>query len=170
MFSIDKLLSNIPHIKKKRNEWEKIKDLLAKIACMQLELQESANMFRAIFCINPVSMLVVGIDDSVIYEINSMFEEMSGYNRSEVIGRTVYDLNLYLDIDNRHRIVSKIIDKGFIRNEEVKYRVKNGEIKDCLLSSKVIIRGGKRLLLSVILDNSCKQNGNNSSGGSNEAK
>jgi PAS domain S-box-containing protein len=164
MFSIDKLLSNIPHIRKKRNEWEKIKDLLAKIACMQLELQESANMFRAIFCINPVSMLVVGVDDSVIYEINSMFEEMSGYSRSEVIGKTIYDLNLYLNIDDRYKIVSKIIDKGFIRNEEVKYRIKNGEIRDCLLSSKVITKGGKRLLLSVITDDTCKQ------GGSNETK
>lgn len=146
------ILSLIPAIKKREERWEKISDLLVKISEMQNELKENAAMFKAIFCINPIAMVIVGLDDAVLYDANSTFEELSGYKLIDSIGKSVYELGLYVDVDDRHRIVAKIIENGFVRHEPVKFIMQDGRTHECLLSSKVIVRGGKKLIVSAIVD------------------
>ena len=140
----------IPSVKRRYERWRKIETLLRKIAALQQELNENAVMFKAIFCINPVAMLLVGLDDGVIKDANNAFLEESGYRREDILEKNVLDINLYDDPRQRVRVVSKIITEGYIRSEPVVFRDARGVKRNCLLSSKVIVRKGKKTLLSVV--------------------
>lgn len=148
--NIYSLMSFIPSVKKKRAGWERIRDLIVQIEEQQGLLAEDAQMFRAIFCVSPTPMLVVGVEDAIIQQVNTAFVELTGYTEYEAVGKTIYDLALYEDYNQRAYIVSKILDEGYIKKEPVSFRMKNGAIRKCFLSSKVYARKGKKLMISVV--------------------
>ena len=117
-------------------------------------LKENAAMFKAMFCINPAAMVLVDTESGMIIEANQAFTEMCGYTYEEAVGKTVHDLNLYANPADRPPIISVILSQGFIKNEPVTYRLKDGSLLPCLLSSKMIYKDNKKLMLSVIVDDS----------------
>lgn len=117
-------------------------------------LKENAAMFKAMFCINPAAMVLVDAESGMILEANQAFTEMCGYTYEEAVGKTVYDLNLYANPADRPPIISAILAQGFIKNEPVTYHLKDGSLLPCLLSSKMIYKDNKKLMLSVIVDDS----------------
>lgn len=135
--------------KQKQENWNKIRELLETIKQMQSDLQESASMFKAIFCVSPVAMLVVEVSSGVIIDVNGAFEELSGRPRDSVVGRTVYETGLYENPNQRSEIVAKILDEGYVRHYPVSFMVK-GEPTECFLSSKLLQRGGKKIMISVV--------------------
>lgn len=135
--------------KQKRENWNKIRELLETIKQMQSDLQESASMFKAIFCVSPVAMLVVEVSSGVIIDVNKAFEELSGNSRDSVINRTVYDVGFYKHPDQRTEVVAEILDKGFIRHYPISFLIQ-GVPTRCFLSSKLLQRGGKQIMISVV--------------------
>lgn len=152
MEAIKSWFARLPSAKKEQENWEKIKDLLLKIMTLQTETRENAAMFKAFFCINPHAMMLVGVDDGIINEVNTTFEEVTGYKREEVIGRSIYEVGLYENSNDRLKVVARIIDCGLIRNAPLNFIMKDKSIRHGLLSSKIITKGGKRMMLSVIVD------------------
>lgn len=117
-------------------------------------LKENAAMFKAMFCINPAAMVLVEVETGVIVEANQAFTDMCGYTYEEAVGKSVFDLDLYANPADRPPIITTILEQGFIKNEPVTYKLKDGTLLSCLLSSKIIYKGGKKLMLSVIVDDS----------------
>jgi formate hydrogenlyase transcriptional activator len=91
-------------------------------------------------------------DFNGILEINQRFEEMTGYPRSEIIGRNIADFGLLVDPSQRQRVLDTIREKGSIRDFEFQFRRKNGDIGTVLLSSEAIEIGGRPCFLSVTRD------------------
>lgn len=135
--------------KKKRENWRKIRDLLETISEMQNDLKENADMFRAIFCVSPVAMLVVEVSTGLILDVNNTFTELSGLCRENVIGKTVYEVGLYTNSYERTEVVAKILDEGYIKHYPVSFIVR-GVPTECFLSSKLLQRGGKQIMISVV--------------------
>lgn len=144
------LMNFIPAIRRKRENWERIQELIVRLEEQQNMLAEDAEMFRAIFCVSPIPMLVVGVEDAIIKQVNESFAELTGYGINEVVGRTIYALDLYETPADRAIVVSKILDKGFIKQTPISFRMKDGTIRKCFLSSKVYSRKGKKLMISVV--------------------
>ncbi len=110
--------------------------------------EKFAKAFRA----GPTIMAITRTKDNRIQEINDSFERMTGYRRDEVVGRTAVELNLWVDVEQRDRVLKKFAAKGMVRNEECSFRMKNGEVRIGLTSIEGIEIDGEKCGLVGIVD------------------
>jgi len=126
-------------------------DISERIKTEQL-LRESENKFASLFRRSPDAILLANIETGMIVDANEAFERLTGYTRPEIIGRTTEDLDLYADKAVRDRLLSRVRRDGFLDNEEVLVRSKDGRQPICIISSHVIAIASERLIMSVIRD------------------
>jgi PAS domain S-box-containing protein len=115
-------------------------------------LYQSATLFRTVFETSPDAILITRIDDSVIVDVNSGFAAYTGYDRGEVIGRSVLDIDIWQDLERRKAFLSEVFEKGFALNREADFRTKDGNLVTCLLSTKKIVINDEPHLLTVARD------------------
>ena len=70
--------------------------------------------------------------------INKGFTELTGYTAEEIIGKTVEDINLWVNIAECAVFIEKIKNDGFVQNFEAEFRMKDGKILPGLVSANVI--------------------------------
>ncbi|MCL1471916.1 PAS domain S-box protein [Argonema antarcticum] len=85
-------------------------------------------------------------------EVNDSFCNFFGYDRAQTIGRTVRDLNIWVNLEERNKIVQSVQEKRAIRNCEVDVRTASGEIKTVLFSAELIEIDGQECLLGTKKD------------------
>lgn len=100
------------------------------------------------------SLVMSGISDietGVYVEVNDTFCNALGYTRSEMIGKSSYELNI-LPIETRNQILANNdIGKG-IRNVETKIRKKSGEDLTVLMSAVLVYVQDKQYMYTTALD------------------
>jgi PAS domain S-box-containing protein len=116
------------------------------------ELQESEKRFNTAFVHSPVSMSITCAATSKYVEANENFFRDTGFERDQVIGHTSAELGLFCDPDDRQRLVAQARRQGFVRDMEMRFRVKTGEIRDCLISTQPITLNGEPHFLLTAVD------------------
>ena len=119
---------------------------------LQDSLITSQAKFARAFRSSPVAMTLTSVADSRYIEINETFERATGWGRDEVIGRTPFDINLWVDPDARKDLVKQLLEHKSFRNVETRYRRKDGSEGMGLGSGELIEFGGEPCILSVIVD------------------
>ncbi len=133
-------------------EMEEFESINAELIDVNQHLVESEEKFFKAFNINPAIMSLSTIEDARIYEVNEAFLRSFGYERDEVIGKTAYDLNLYVSFKQRDLIIDFIKRDGFVRNFEIEARAKSGVVRIGLFSADFISINDRKYMLSVITD------------------
>jgi len=118
----------------------------------QEALRKSEEKFSIAFREGPLALTLTSVHDDRYIEVNETFENYTGWRRDEVIDRTPSDLSLWVDPGERSRFVERLLDDGYVRNLEVNYRTKGGEVRTGLGSAELIEVNGERCALSVIAD------------------
>ncbi|MHB1364875.1 MAG: PAS domain S-box protein [Eubacteriales bacterium] len=116
------------------------------------EIIRAKEYFELMFNINPDAALVSRLDDGLIIEANEGFTYITGYNRDEVIGKSILDLNIYLNPDDRRQIIKILIEKGYCNNIEVQFLRKNGSVFPALASAKMYELNGITYVFSNTRD------------------
>jgi PAS domain S-box-containing protein len=111
-------------------------------------LRESESRFSTIFRASPAPVAMTRVRDNRLVDVNPAWLELTGYARSEVIGRTPQELNLWADLAQRERMVKMILEQGQTRGE-VPIRKKSGETRYLLMSAEIIELERERYLLSM---------------------
>jgi PAS domain S-box-containing protein len=119
---------------------------------IQGALRESEQKFSLAFKSSPDTIILTRLADGVIIEVNDGFSTMSGFDRSEAVGRTTLDLNLWLDAAGRERAVAALGTSGVIRGIELHFRRKSGEVFTGLFSAAIFRLGDETCSLSTIQD------------------
>jgi PAS domain S-box-containing protein len=112
-------------------------------------MQQSNTLFRTVFETSPDAVIISRIEDSVIIDVNTGFTAETGYDRGEVIGRSVLDIDIWKDMDQRKALLDEVFAKGFAYNREAVFRTKTGHFLTCLLSTKQIDINKEPHLLTV---------------------
>ena len=112
-------------------------------------MQQSNALFRTVFETSPDLVIITRIEDSVIIDVNAGFMGETGYDRGEVIGRSVLDIDLWNDLDQRKLFLDEVFAKGFAYNREADFRTKADDLITCLISTKKIDINKEPHLLSV---------------------
>ena len=115
-------------------------------------LRKSEEMFSKAFQQSPMSLTITSMKDHRYIDINETFERISGWRREEVIGRTPLDIGLYVDPAERLGLVNRALTEGGFRNQEVRFRMRDGSIRVALMSGELIELGGELSLLNVVDD------------------
>ncbi len=90
------------------------------------------------FYLTPDSMNINRLDDGMYVTVNSSFTQIMGYDESDVIGKTSIDLNVWVDPDDRLRLIEGLRQHGSVTNLEALFRTKSGDIRYGLMSASVL--------------------------------
>jgi PAS domain S-box-containing protein len=129
------------------------RNLEHKIAERTQELQESEEKFSKAFRLSPEPLAIASYtSECIIIDVNDSFLALSGYSRSEVLGKSGDDLNIWARPQDREDAIRQIETHGMARNLEIQYRTKSGQIRNVLFSAEVIDLHGESCLLCVLSD------------------
>jgi|GEM_PF-2687237 len=116
-------------------------------------LRASEEKFSKAFMDSPDSIIISAMEDGRYLEVNDSFLRNTGYIRAEAIGRTAIELGVWPWLSDHDEIVAQLNQQGSVRDQEMQYRRKSGEIRDGQLSMEVIeLENGKKCVLTVMRD------------------
>ena len=114
--------------------------------------RKTEEKFSKAFQQSPLAFTITTAKDHRYLEVNDTFERHSGWRRDEVIGRTPSDIKIWVDPNQRFGFIEQLAAKGCVRDLEVKFRTKDGQIRTGLGSAELIYVNGEQCVLSVIAD------------------
>ena len=118
----------------------------------QYSLRESEAKFFGMFRQSPVPHALVRFDGRQFLEVNDAWLQQSGFVIGDVIGRTALELGLWGDPKQLAVVAKSIATSGSIDRLEVRLRHRDGHTITCLLSGRVIVSTGEKLILFTFID------------------
>ncbi len=97
-------------------------------------------------------MAISTVEDGLYIDVNESFLERLGFQKDEVIGKTSTSLKIWVNPDERDRIIQSFNEKKHVKNIEVAIRTKMGEIIYGLFSADIIDIEDKPLLITMMKD------------------
>lgn len=119
---------------------------------VQEALRKSEDKFSKAFRESPTALTLTSVKNHLYIDVNETFEYLTGWKRDEVIGRTPFDIAIWVDPGQRIGFINQLLSGSKVRNLELRYRTKNGEIRTGLGSGELIEIDGQQCALSVIAD------------------
>lgn len=116
-------------------------------------LRKSEEKFSKAFRSSPAPMCILDIAGNARFlEVNEAFERVTGYTRTEVIGRTSTELGLYVDLRELEESRRRLLAEGGYHNFEVRVQRKDHDVLIGLISAEQIEIDGKPCAISVAVD------------------
>lgn len=115
-------------------------------------LRESEEKFFKVFRSSPDAISVSDLATGRFIEINEGFEKLSGYKRTEIIGRTSLELGIWSSPADRDRVLSELRTHGHVREMEIVARSRSGELRPFTLSAELVDIGGAQSVVMVSRD------------------
>ncbi len=119
---------------------------------MEEALRLTEERFSKAFNAGPVSMSITTLEEGRFIEVNDAFLRFIGMKHEEIIGRTAFEINLWVNPNQRHLIKRHLIKHGYIRDAEVSFYKITGEPRLVIYSAERIDIGGEELMLSAYMD------------------
>jgi PAS domain S-box-containing protein len=115
-------------------------------------LRKSEDKFAKAFRESPVAMTLTRVRDHRYVDVNDTFVQKTGWRRKEVIGRTPFDIQLWVDHTQRLELVNQLLAGSIVRQFEVLYRCKDGTQRIGLGTAEIIEIENEPCILSVVAD------------------
>jgi PAS domain S-box-containing protein len=109
-------------------------------------------MFSSAFRMSPDPMGISLVPEGRFVEVNDSFTRFTGHPREVAVGRTPEEMNLWVDVSHRAKVMAKLREEGQVREEEFRCRTKSGEIRIGQFSGALIELDGRLNALVVIRD------------------
>lgn len=120
-------------------------------------LRESQENFSTAFRCSPDAISISSVASGEFIEINDRFLEMGGFSRDEIIGHSVFELNIWIHQEQLDEMIEELKKDGSLRNFESEYQKKNGETIYCQSSTELIDFNEEQCILIVTRDISEKK-------------
>jgi PAS domain S-box-containing protein len=115
-------------------------------------LRESEEKFAKAFRSSPDGMALLSNDTYKHIDVNNKWTEITGYTREEAIGAAPSDLNLWVDLNERDRMLEILGVEGRVFNYEANFVTKEGKKFTGLISSETIEFGGNVFAIYAVKD------------------
>ena len=101
--------------------------------------RSSEERFAKVFAASPSAILIVHTDTGIYADANQAWLDLYGYTREEAIGRTSEDLSIWVDRNDRARLLAQPSVRGF----EARHRNRAGQIIEVVESVEQIDLDGQ---------------------------
>ena len=115
-------------------------------------LKASEEKFAKAFHYSPDAIVIVERRSGRYLDVNDGFCRLTGYQACEVLGRTVSDIVIWADLNQRAQLLQDLQDNGRVPLREVLGRNKRGEILTMEISVEPITLDEARCLLITARD------------------
>jgi PAS domain S-box-containing protein len=115
-------------------------------------LRESEEKFSKAFRSSPDIIVITTFKDGTFVEVNDSFTTSTGYTRKEIIGRRSDELGIWVNKEDRARMIRILEEQGKVSQEEYEFRMKSGQIRLWLFSAEKINIGNKECIISITID------------------
>lgn len=115
-------------------------------------LQESEERYRLAFKTSPDAVNINRLEDGVYLDVNAGFESLTGWQSSEVIGRSSLEIDIWRNPEDRKKLVDCLRTHGVCENFEAGFRMKGGDHRVGMMSAKLIRLNGEPCILSITRD------------------
>ncbi len=119
---------------------------------MEEALKKSEEKFSRAFQESPLGLTLTSAKDNRFLDVNETFEQMTGWHRDEVIGKTPFDISLWENPSERVELLKRLLAEGSVRNYEVQLRCRDGTKRMGLGSAELIEIDNEPCVLSVVAD------------------
>jgi len=113
-------------------------ELLVLILSDATEWASAEQRFEKTFNANPAPAVICRLSDLRYIKVNQGFLEMTGYNRDQVIGRSVYELDVLEQAENKDLAVKRLSEGATIPQMQAELKLPEG-------GSKLVIVAGQPL-------------------------
>jgi PAS domain S-box-containing protein len=121
-------------------------------------LRLSEDRFSKAFKNSPNAIMITRLSDGKIIDGNDSSYALFGYSQEEVIGKTTGGLAMWVYAKDRNKLAQGLATDGYVRNQEIVLRKKNGEHITVDLSAALITVDNQQCFISNFLDiTECKK-------------
>lgn len=131
---------------------EKQRRITESLRQAETALQQSAEMFTTAFRSSPDAVSISLLPEGRFLVVNDSFLRMTGYTQEEVLGKSAADLKLWVDEEQRSRILTKVQTGMEIKEEEFLMRTKAGDLRMAQVSAARVQIGGRPGILGMVRD------------------
>jgi PAS domain S-box-containing protein len=115
-------------------------------------LRLSEEKFSTAFRISPDSININRLNDGTYLEVNEGFTAITGYQPEDVVGKSSLELNIWVNPEDRARLVRGIAAHGVVLNHEAEFKKKDGSIIIGQMSARRIDIEGVPCILNISRD------------------
>ncbi|HXG65891.1 MAG TPA: PAS domain-containing protein, partial [Blastocatellia bacterium] len=115
-------------------------------------LRVSEQWFSKAFNLSPHPMAIHHYKDGRYFDVNDSFLRTLGFTREELIGRTSLDVNTWGPPQDRENFLRLLRERKPIKNLEMRFRTRGGELRTGLVSAEVVELAGERFVLIAMND------------------
>ena len=91
-------------------------------------LEESELKYRRLFETAQDAILMLDARTELIIDANPFIEDLLGYSRTELIGKKLWEIGPFKDIERSKLAFSELQEKGYIRYDDLPLQAKDGRV------------------------------------------
>ncbi len=135
----------------KRTE-ESLRSEVTERALTEQRLRESEAMIRKVFETSQDAVTIARMSDGTFRDVNESFFRQIGYERAEVIGKTLPELNLWGDLAQARELIRRLQADSAIKHMEISLRRKDGVVVPYFVSAVLIELGAELCAVAILHD------------------
>lgn len=115
-------------------------------------LRESEDKFSTAFRTSPDALTITTVKEGRLIEFNDSFIEMTGYSAEEMRDQSIEDLGIWCQPEERLWLVEQLQQYGQVIGMESIMRIKNGDVRNGVISARLIDIHGEACILTITRD------------------
>jgi PAS domain S-box-containing protein len=129
--------------------WQGLVMDITKQKQVEIALWSMTEKFNKAFRSSADSITISTLEEGRYVEVNDSFVRLVGYKQQEIVGKTAFELDIWVNKSDRTFLVEELQSKGVVRNLELEFRQKSGELIITQLSAELIDLEGIPCILAV---------------------
>jgi PAS domain S-box-containing protein len=113
----------------------------------EMALRRSQAMLSHLFATSPDFITLSDIETGVYVMVNDSFNRIFGYTADEVVGKSALDLGIWVDLEDRRRLVADLKARGGVSEVEMRYKRKDGRHITLMMSAGRFTMDGRDYLV-----------------------
>ena len=114
--------------------------------------RRSEEMFSKLFRFSPAGMLLVHSENGRLIDANDCFLKFTGHRFKDISGKSLTELNFFKNKNAGVKLFKRINEEKSIRNQEIEFFTRSGDIRDGFLSAEVLKISSETCILVALED------------------